>query len=69
MIPFMGFFLYDEEKDEVRPTQTKWVWEGPKGVEKLMPKKEKTLSKFLEVFVELTTNEYNDLWGKHLELL
>lgn len=69
MIPFMGFFFYDEEKDVVTPTQTKWVWEGPKGVEKWSPKKEKPLDKFLEVFIELTPTEYNNLWGKYLELL
>jgi hypothetical protein len=65
----MGLFHYDEESDLVYPTQHKWVWDGPRGVEKESPKKEKSSEDFFRVFVELTYDDFNDLWGKYLELL
>lgn len=77
MIPFMGFFV--EENGEVHPTQSKWVWEKRKdatsgkvqewGVERYLEKNSKPSEAFFKVFKEITRDEYNDLWGKYLELL
>lgn len=73
MILFMG--LFSEKKDgKVHPVQTKWVWkkneEGEeRGVEEHNEKKPKKPEDFFRVFEEITLHEYNNLWGKYLELL
>lgn len=67
MIPFMG--LFEEKEGKVYPLQTKWVWEGPRGVEQHKEKKPKESEDFFRVFEELTEHEYNLIWGKYLELL